>query len=54
MVRFYFFEGNVKVMVKNPDTEILRKMWSLAQALSAEVLGDGGEVYDASGSQISM
>jgi hypothetical protein len=49
MVWFDFRQGNV--VVKNPDTEVLRKMWSLAQALSANVQGDDGEGYDASGQQ---
>jgi hypothetical protein len=40
------------VDVKNPDPEILQKMWSLAQVLSAKVQGDEGEFYDASGMQI--
>jgi hypothetical protein len=37
------------VTVKNPDEEILRKMWSIAQDLSAKVQGDDGEIYDSSG-----
>jgi hypothetical protein len=45
---FDFRLGNV--VVKNPDAEILQKMWLLAQALSARVQGDDGEFYDASGS----
>ena len=52
MAWFDFRSGNV--VVKNPDTEILRKMWSLAQALSAKVQGDGGELYDASGQQLPI
>jgi hypothetical protein len=36
------------VTVKNPDKEILRKMWSIAQTLSAKVQGDDGEIYDSS------
>jgi hypothetical protein len=51
MVWFVFRGGNV--VVKNRDTEILRKMWSLAEALSAQVQGDGGQLYDASGKPIS-
>jgi hypothetical protein len=47
MAWFYFWEGNV--FVKNPDSEILQKMRSLAQALSAKVRGDEGEDYDAAG-----
>jgi hypothetical protein len=50
MVWFMFFEGNVAV--KNPDPEILKKMWSLAQRLDALVQGDEGEIYDASGNPI--
>jgi hypothetical protein len=49
MAWFSFHHGNV--IVKNPDLEIRRKMWSLAQALSAKVQGDDGEFYDASGNQ---
>ena len=49
MVWFGFHRGNV--VVKNPDTEILQKMWSLAQLLSARVQGDEGEFYDKSGRQ---
>jgi hypothetical protein len=37
------------ITVKNPDREILRKMWELAQALSARVQGDEGELYGPSG-----
>jgi hypothetical protein len=50
IVWFYFFEGNVAV--KNPDPEILKKMWSLARRLDASVQGDEGELYDASGNPI--
>jgi hypothetical protein len=52
MAWFSFHKGNV--VVKNPDPEILQKMWSLAQALSAKVQGDDGELYDASGTQLRM
>ena len=52
MVWFDFRQGNV--VVKNPDTEVLRKMWSLAEALSAKVQGDEGEVYDAAGQQLPV
>ena len=40
------------ITVKNPDKEILIKMWQLAQQLSATVQGDEGEQYDQSGSVI--
>lgn len=35
-----------RVVVKNPDAEILVKMKSIAQALAARVQGDEGEYYD--------
>jgi hypothetical protein len=47
MAWFDFFHGNV--VVKNPDAEILVKMWALAQRLVARVQGDEGESYDGSG-----
>ena len=50
MAWFSFHHGNV--VVKNPDCEILQKMWSLAQGLLAKVQGDEGELYDASGNQM--
>ncbi len=40
--------GNISV--KNPDPEILGKMWEIAQALGAKVQGDDGEIYSADGS----
>jgi hypothetical protein len=40
--------GNVTV--KNPDPEILGKMWQVAQVMGAKVQGDDGEIYDADGS----
>jgi hypothetical protein len=50
MAWFDFRNGNIAV--KNPDSEILTKMWSLAQRLSATVQGDEGELYDATGNII--
>jgi hypothetical protein len=50
MAWFDFHRGGV--VVKNPDSEMLMKMWSLAQRLSATVQGDEGELYDASGDAI--
>ena len=47
MAWFDHSEGNVTV--KNPDDEILRKMFSIAQSLNAKVQGDEGEVYAANG-----
>ncbi|HEY6255255.1 MAG TPA: hypothetical protein VIY51_05620 [Xanthobacteraceae bacterium] len=43
----WFLYSRGEVTVKNPDEEIIRKMWSVAQALSAKVQGDDGEVYDS-------
>lgn len=39
--------GNIDT--KNPDEEIRRKLWRLAQALNARVQGDDGEFYDEFG-----
>ncbi len=50
MAWFDFREGDV--VVKNPDQEILRKMWLIAQQLSAKIQGDDGELYDGSGNEI--
>jgi hypothetical protein len=45
----WFLHLDGRVTVKNPDDEILRKMWSIAQTLSAKVQGDDMEIYDSSG-----
>jgi len=45
----WFLYSRGEIRVKNPDDEIIRKMWSIAQALGAKVQGDDGEVYDSSG-----
>ncbi len=47
MAWFRYFEGNI--IVKNPDEEILAKMYSVAQSLNAKVQGGDGEIYDANG-----
>jgi hypothetical protein len=39
-----------EIFVKSPDEEIIRKMLSIAQALSAKVQGDDCEIYDSSAS----
>lgn len=39
--------GNIDT--KNPDEEVRRKLWRLAQALNARVQGDDGEFYDEFG-----
>jgi hypothetical protein len=46
--RAWFLYRDGDISVKNPDEEMCRKMWSIAQALSAKVQGDDHEVYDAS------
>jgi hypothetical protein len=45
----WFLFNDDRIVVRNPDNEILRKMWTLARALSARVQGDDGEFYDAEG-----
>ncbi|NZD60730.1 hypothetical protein HX900_06320 [Rhizobium sp. WYCCWR 11290] len=39
--------GNI--VVKNPDQEICRKMWLIAQSLDAKVQGEEGEYYGRDG-----
>jgi hypothetical protein len=43
----WLVHANGNVTVRNPDAEIICKMWSIAQTLSAKVQGDDGEVYDS-------
>ncbi|MGV6852232.1 MAG: hypothetical protein ACWA5R_08645 [bacterium] len=47
MAWFDYFEGNIKV--KNPDDEIIKKMYQIAQSLSAKVQGEECEVYGEDG-----
>ena len=47
MAWFEYYDGNIKV--KNPDEEILKKMFSIAQSLDAKVQGDECEIYDENG-----
>jgi len=47
MAWFRFGGGNI--IVKNPDMEILKKTWQIAQQLSAKVQGDDCELYDKNG-----
>jgi hypothetical protein len=47
MAWFELKHGNVTV--KNPDREIRRKMWRLAQLFRAKVQGDDNEFYDRFG-----
>ena len=39
--------------VKNPDPEIRRKMWSIAERLGARVQGDDGEFYGPDGEPVA-
>jgi hypothetical protein len=45
---FYYSDGNIQV--KNPDEEILIKMFQISLTLGAKVQGDEGELYNAVGS----
>jgi hypothetical protein len=45
----YFSHFGDRVTVKNPDEEILVKMYRIASALGAKVQGDDGEEYGADG-----
>jgi hypothetical protein len=45
----WFRHRHDNVTVKNPDREIRRNMWRLAQRLGARVQGDDGEYYDRFG-----
>lgn len=47
--RAWFDHRDGNITVKNPDAEILGKMWVLARAMGAKVQGDDGEIYDALG-----
>ncbi|UPG91504.1 hypothetical protein L2Y96_06975 [Luteibacter aegosomaticola] len=44
--------GSGGITVKNPDEEILRKMFEIALALDARVIGDEGEEYGADGTVV--
>jgi hypothetical protein len=45
----WFHHHGDNVAVKNPDREIRRKMWRLAERLGAKVQGDDNEYYDRFG-----
>lgn len=47
MAWIWHFQGNV--VAKNPDEEILRKMWRVAQVMAAKVQGEESELYGADG-----
>jgi len=47
MAWFYYLRGNISV--KNPDEEILKKMYLLSESLDAKLQGEEGEIYDKDG-----
>ena len=49
----WFNHSRGKITVRNPDVEILAKMWSIAQHFAAQVQGDEGEAYDERGNAIA-
>lgn len=50
MAWIWHHQGNI--VAKNPDEEIRRKMWRLAQAVSAKVQGEESELYGADGQML--
>ena len=48
--RAHTYARNRNISVKNPDPEVLGKVWQIAQALRAKVQGDDGEIYREDGS----
>ena len=50
MAWFDYSRGNI--VVKNPDEEVLKKMFTISKALNAKVQGDDGETYDEKGQPI--
>ena len=45
----WFDHREGRVVVNNPDEEIIRKMFEVAMSLRAKVIGDDGEEYDEKG-----
>jgi len=50
MAWFWLWSGNI--VAKNPDKEILVKLYQISQVLGAKVQGDDGEIYDFNGDMI--
>lgn len=48
----WFCHSSGNVMTKGADEEVIRKMWELADLLSAKVQGDDGELYGKDGKEI--
>jgi hypothetical protein len=51
MARFRRAGGNI--VISEPDRDIRRKMWRIAQVLDAKVQGDDGEFYDRFGNPVA-
>jgi len=49
----WFYPGSGGIIAKNPDEEILQKMFEIAEALGARVVGDDDEEYGADGKVIA-
>lgn len=50
----WLYLGSGGIIGKSPDEEILRKMFEIAQALDARVVGDDGEEYGADGEVVAL
>lgn len=49
----WLYPGSGGIVAKNPDEEILRKMFGIAQAPGARVVGEEGEEYGAAGEMVA-
>ena len=49
----WLYPASGGIVAKNPDQEILAKMFGIAQTLGARVLGDEGEEYGADGNVLA-
>lgn len=49
----WFSHDDGRVVVKNPDEEIVAKMFDIAEALGAKLIGEEGERYGRDGSIVS-
>lgn len=47
-----FLHSGGQIIVKNPDAELRRKMFSIARHFGARVQGDDGEFYDELGNVV--
>ncbi len=51
-INVYFSPSKNSISLKNPDREILIKMYKIAQYFKASVRGDGDEIYNEKGEEI--